>query len=73
VQWNHHLQRSEPSALVTDYSPSPANPLAYHVHGHSQNPSSLVLTEDDYIDFLVNISGDEYGLPPIIQRAINGS
>ena len=72
-QWNQQLQRSEPSALVTGYSPSPANPLVYHLHGHSQNPSSLVLTEDDYIDFLVNISGEEYELPPIIQRAISGS
>lgn len=30
-------------------------PLVYHLHGSVHTPSSLVLTEDDYLEFLVRI------------------
>ena len=29
----------------------------YHLHRHYEAPESLVLTEDDYTDFLVNMAG----------------
>jgi hypothetical protein len=72
-RWNNQLQRSQLSILETGYNPTPANPLVYHLHGHYQSPESLVLTEDDYLDFLVNISGDTFQLPHHIQRALAGA
>ena len=39
-----------------DYQPSKEEPLVYHLHGFDAHPGSLVLTEDDYMDFLVAIS-----------------
>lgn len=36
-------------------------------------PESLVLTEDDYLDFLVNISREQDLLPPRIQEALTGA
>jgi hypothetical protein len=39
-----------------DYVPSPEEPLVYHLHGLDQYPESLVLTEDDHLDFLTNIA-----------------
>lgn len=39
-----------------DYQPSKEEPLVYHLHGFDTYPGSLVLTEDDYMDFLVAIS-----------------
>lgn len=63
-RWNPYLLRSHPSILETGYQPTPANPLVYHLHGHIESPESLVLTEDDYLDFLVNVSSGEYNLPP---------
>lgn len=72
-RWNPYLLRSHPSILETGYQPSPANPLVYHLHGHVESPESLVLTEDDYLDFLVNISSDEYKLPARIQQALTDS
>jgi hypothetical protein len=33
-----------------------ARPLVYHLHGRRDIPESLVLTEDDYFDFLVGVS-----------------
>lgn len=68
-RWNPYLLRSHPSILETGYQPTPANPLVYYLHGHIESPESLVLTEDDYLDFLVNISSDAYNLPPRIQQA----
>jgi SIR2-like domain len=40
----------------TDYKPTPANPLVYHLHGDIDHPNSIVLTEKDYIDFIINLN-----------------
>jgi len=40
------------------YEPSPAEPLVFHMHGRYQEPPSLVLTEDDYIEYLVQLASD---------------
>jgi SIR2-like domain len=52
------------------YNPDGARPIVYYLHGHHGTPESLVLTEDDYIDFLVRVSGDPDLLPPVIQKAL---
>ncbi len=52
------------------FNPDSTRPIVYHLHGHRSVPESLVLTEDDYIDFLVRISGDSALLPPIIQSSL---
>jgi hypothetical protein len=36
--------------------PDPDNPLVYHLHGSLDDPKSMVLTENDYLEFLVKIS-----------------
>ena len=72
-RWNQILQRTQPSILETGFKPTSADPLIYHLNGHYQTPESLVLTEDDYLDFLVNISSAEYELPPRIQQSFTGS
>jgi SIR2-like domain len=35
--------------------PDADNPLVYHLHGSMDTPKSLVLTENDYLEFLVKI------------------
>jgi len=42
------------------------HPLVYHLHGVVSVDSSLVLTEDDYVDFLVNMASN----PMLIHRAV---
>lgn len=37
-------------------SPTSGEPLVYHLHGSMQTPRSLVLTESDYLEFLVKIT-----------------
>ncbi len=55
------------------FEPTPATPIVFHLHGHDEVPESLVLTEDDYIDFLVNISRRQDLLPARIQQAMTGA
>jgi hypothetical protein len=40
------------------FQPTPQNPLVYHLFGLEAYPKSLVLTEDDYLDFLAAIVQD---------------
>src|SRR5205807_1593444 len=53
------------------YRPTPQEPLVYHLHGHLDVVESLVLTEDDYFDFLVNIP--QIGIPPMVQEALSAT
>jgi hypothetical protein len=78
-RWNSYLE-DLPSAFDGDFEPTVAMPVVYHLHGHMGHPESLVLTEDDYLDFLVNLGKDEGRdvreqkfLPPRIQRALTGA
>lgn len=52
------------------YNPDPKRPIVYHLHGHPSVAESLVLTEDDYIDFLVRVSADSDLLPPVITKSL---
>jgi hypothetical protein len=35
------------------YEPSPSEPAVYYLHGSAEEPGSIVITEDDYLDFIV--------------------
>jgi hypothetical protein len=45
--------------LPPGYEPSVEQPLIFHVFGNLEFPASLVLTEDDYFDFLVAVTRNE--------------
>jgi hypothetical protein len=49
------------------------NPVVFHLHGHLGLAESLVLTEDDYLDFLVSISRNDDLIPPRIQESMTGT
>lgn len=73
--WNNSLS-VKPTYFKrgSKFSSSEQTPMIYHLHGHKSVVDSLVLTEDDYLDFLVNMSKDINGfLPARIQEAITGS
>lgn len=77
-QWNRAVKdyvSDNPTVLEKDpsYKPTPANPVVFHLHGHVPISDSLVLTEDDYMDFLVNISADPSLIPAPIARALTAS
>lgn len=51
--------------------PTVESPWVFHLHGHWDYPSSLVLTEDDYLDFLVNLSRDERLIPSVVEAGMS--
>ncbi|MEO3872818.1 SIR2 family protein [Nonomuraea sp. B12E4] len=55
--------------------PDANRPVVYHLHGSTRVPSSIVLTEDDYIEFLVHLTtsrtrNNRHVIPPIILDAL---
>lgn len=52
------------------FKTSAKSPVVYHLHGHYSLVESMVLTENDYLDFLVYMSKDEKLLPDQITTAL---
>ncbi len=63
------------------YKPSVEEPLVYHLFGIDEQPSSMVLTEDDYFEFLLEArdnfkevgygsSAESGGVPSYVRNAI---
>ena len=83
-RWNDNLKYDPPLfGPDSKFEASPQTPVVYHLHGHCSVIDSLVLTEDDYLDYLVKMSA-AFGrgsdspekppfLPPRIEEAITGS
>ena len=80
-RWNEYV-KDQPSIFTSEpgFEPTPANPVVFHLHGHNEVAESLVLTEDDYLDFLVAISKDQVTmskdqklLPARIEQAFAGA
>ena len=70
-RWNE-LLKNTPSVFDADggFVPTVDEPVVYHLHGTLDLPESIVLTEDDYLDFLVSVSRREDVLPARIQGAL---
>jgi hypothetical protein len=71
-RWNSELAQTHDSIFDTEleHEPTSAGPIVFHLHGHNEVPDSLVLTEDDYLDFLVNVSSNRCQVPHWIERAL---
>jgi hypothetical protein len=71
-RWNEAIELAGENSLFLDseYKPTESRPLVYHLHGSIDIPQSIVLTERDYIYFLINLSKDERLLPTAIRKAL---
>ena len=77
-RWNQALKNratDDPTVFEQDpdFKPSVPSPVVFHLHGYVPIEESLVLTEDDYIDFLVNMASDPALIPAQISRALTGT
>jgi hypothetical protein len=69
-RWNDELSRFPKPPYEP---PSPAKPLVFHLLGDMDYPKSLVLTEQDYLEFVSNISNSDTNptlLPSIVSSSI---
>ncbi len=78
--WNGRpLNLSKEHESDPNYTPDVNNPVVYHLFGMEQYPQSLVLSEDDYLDFLWTLARDLPGdsgeriIPPYLQAELNNS
>ncbi len=53
-----------------NYRPTVEQPLIYHLFGQFSVPDSLVLTEDDYFEYLIGVTSNKDLIPPAIRRAL---
>jgi SIR2-like domain len=76
-RWSQHLRQMKDTVSVFDAAPgfvlNKETPVVFHLHGYKDVPESLVLTEDDYLDFLVNLAQNPDLLPMQLQRAVTGT
>ena len=65
--WNDQI----PTEMCTFSGiPTPKQPLIYHLFGHISVPESLVLSEDDYFDFLIGITRNKELIPSLLRDAL---
>jgi hypothetical protein len=73
-RWNKYIPDDLEIYAGEMEKPTVANPLVYHFLGRSDYSESLVLTEDDQYEFLINLARDE---PELInhwvQRALSST
>ncbi len=69
--WNDYVEQTESIYdQEPDYFPTPERPLIYHLFGELNEQDSIVLTEDDYFDFLIGVTGNKDLIPPVVRRAL---
>jgi len=44
--------------IEPDFDPTVESPLALHLYGHASQPESLVLTQDDFLEFTVTVAAE---------------
>jgi hypothetical protein len=68
ADWPPSIYEAEPN-----YYPTVEQPLVYHLFGHFGIDGSLVITEDDYFDYLIGATRNMEAIPPAVQRALADS
>lgn len=70
-RWNDQADLPAPIwDTEPSYRPTPDRPLVYHVFGQLRDRASLVLTEDNFFDFLLQVNaGGEWKIPSAVTAA----
>lgn len=73
-RWNSYIKKHYRQSIFSQnpsgFEPTPENPVVFHLHGLDEVPESIVITRDDYLDFLVNINRDSDQNDPMIPLRI---
>jgi hypothetical protein len=66
--WN--ASRLAPTSDESGEDPTSDRPLVYHLFGHLDVPNSLVLTEDNFLDYLIGATVNRDLIPPVVRSAL---
>jgi CHAT domain-containing protein/SIR2-like protein len=58
---------ADSTELDPAYRPTPEEPLVYHLFGNLRDPHSLVLTQDDYFDYLIEVTRNDDLIPATVR------
>lgn len=59
-----------PTTDDPNYRPSKEEPLVYHLFGHLREPDSVVLTQDDYFDYLIDVTRKNDIIPKSVRVSL---
>lgn len=69
--WNDYVNRKMMDA--EDYEPTDKEPLVYYLFGQLDDTETMVLTEDDYFDYLIGTTKNKELFPDPVVRAQTAS
>jgi SIR2-like domain len=67
-RWNDRLALDLPKYSAK--APTAEKPLIFHLHGHVSEQNSVLVTEDDYIDFVVSLTQRREKTDPVIPHYV---
>lgn len=69
-KWNEDMVTESIYKRDPDYRPDEKRPLVYCLFGQFSDLDSMVLTEDDYFDYLIGVTSNKDLIPGVVRRAL---
>lgn len=69
-RWNADMLTPSLYEKEPDFRPTPERPLVYCLFGQFSDLDSMVLTEDDYFDYLIGVTSNKDLIPGVVRRAL---
>jgi hypothetical protein len=70
-EWNDQMAPDQGVfSREAGFRPDQQKPLVYRLFGQLSDPNSLVLTEDDYFDYLIGVTSNKDLIPAVVRRAL---
>ncbi len=70
--WNDYVEELQ-ADFDKEIKPTTERPLVYHLFGRLSDPQSVVLTEDDYFDYLIGVTRNRELIPSVVRSALANS
>jgi hypothetical protein len=58
---------------VPEFEPNKDEPLVYHLFGHLRDPESLILTQDNYFDYLIDVTRNNDIIPTSVRAKLTNT
>ncbi len=72
-KWNEEMYTDSIYKREPDYRPTAQRPLVYCLFGQFSDLDSMVVTEDDYFDYLIGVTSNKDLIPGAVRRALADS